>query len=67
MVHAPGADDQRPVLLRAHQQEPDAGVIAQRRDEPWVERMDSLQRHAPRLARERDEPQAARGHHHHLG
>src|ERR687898_638934 len=62
-----GNDWEPPMPFGAHQHEADAGVVAQRRDELWVETLDALERKPPRLAWERDEPQAARGHHRQFG
>ena len=42
-VGAARADRQRPVALGADQDEADPGVLAERRDQPRVERLDPLQ------------------------
>ena len=62
-----GAEDDRAALRRAHEDEPDAGVLEERPDQVRVALGEALQRDSPGLAREADEPQAAGGHHHDLG
>jgi hypothetical protein len=62
VVDAAVADGQRAVQVGAHEQEADAGVVAQRRDDPRVALLEHLERHAPGQAGKRDKPQAARRH-----
>ena len=62
-VHARRADHHRAVALRAHEHEADARVVAQGGHQVRVALLELLERHAAGLARERDEPEAAGGHH----
>ena len=55
-----------PVALRADEDEPDPGMVAQRRDQQRVERFDPLEGDPAGLAREADQAEAARGHHREL-
>ena len=63
----PGADRDRPEALRADQDEADPGMVAERRDQQRVERLEPLQGDPAGLAREADQAEAARGHHRELG
>ena len=67
-VDGAGAADRRPRrALGADEQEPDPGMVAQGGDDIGVARLEGLERDAPRLARERHEPEAAGRHHDDLG
>src|ERR1044072_2965426 len=57
----------RPEARRADQDEADAGVLFEGRQELRVERLDPLKGHPARLAREADQAEAAGGHHRELG
>src|ERR671910_504708 len=61
-VEALLADDDRPALLGASEQETDARMIPQRGDEVRVALVDPFYRDPPGLPREGDEPEAAGGH-----
>ena len=61
-AHPVRADHERAGALGADQQEADARVVAQRRDERRPAALDRLERHAPGLAREADQPEVAGGH-----
>ena len=65
-VDPAGSDRHRPAALGAHEDEPDALVVAERRQQPRVQRLDLLERDPPRDPREADQPEAARCHHREL-
>src|SRR5262249_32394096 len=64
---AAGAEHDGAALLAAHEDEPDARVLAQRRQQARVALVELLAGDAAGHPREGDEPQAARGHDADLG